>query len=348
MKENIEISVIMSTCNVDEEFLKLAIISILNQTIKNIELIIVNDGGQNLKTIQEFKDNRIIIINHQDTKGLPFSLNEAISISKGKYIARMDSDDISKLDRLQIQKKYLDKNPHIDVCSTFYKKFYEENDFIINPFYNCKYIGAQLFFRNVIAHPSIMLRKNFLIENNLRYSQEYRYSQDFELWTRCLKKGNIGLIPKLGLYYRIHENQIRSSKKEMQKSLYNSVLIRNLKELELDESNLIYIEMLNGNNEDIDFEKLFNFINIAIEKNKFFKIYDEKAFKNILYNKCFKLILRKKKFKFLTKKTGHKILFCKLNYIQLFIFLYFNMKMKLAYNYDNTLKKVKKILLEMR
>lgn len=343
MKEKIEISVIMSTHNTNESFLKLAIISVLNQTIKNIELIIVNDGGHNLKTIQEFEDNRIIIINHKETEGLPISLNEAISISKGKYIARMDSDDISKLDRLQIQKEYLDRNQHIDICATFYKKFYEENTFIINPFFNYKYIEAQLFFKNVIAHPSIMFRKSFLKENNLKYSQEYCYSQDFELWTRCLKKGNIALIPKLGLYYRIHGNQIRSYKKEEQRSLYNRVLIRNLTELNLDISNLRYLEMLNGNDSDIDFENLLNFVNTVIKKNKKLKIYDEKAFERILYNKCFNLILKRKKYKYLTKKMNLKILFCKLNYTQLFIKIYLKVKLYLTCFFDNTYRMCKNI-----
>lgn len=339
MSNNIQVSVIMSTCNTEEEFLKSAIKSILNQTLKEIEFIIVNDGGTNLPIIEQFNDDRIVIINHEETKGLPFSLNEAIEKSKGKYIARMDSDDISKIDRLEIQKKYLDKNSNIDICAMFYKKFYQEKDFIINSFYSYKDIASQLFFRNVLAHPSIMFRRGFLIENELRYSLEYRYSQDFEFWTRCTQNGNISLIPRLGLYYRIHGNQIRSSKKDMQKQLYDSVLIRNLNEIELDETYLKFIKMLNGNYLDnIDFIELANFIDLAIEKNNKIKRYDEKSFKKILYNAYFNLLLKNKKINFLLCKSIRSKIFNISNISYIIKKIYLSLKMKLTYFIDKTIK----------
>ena len=91
------VSVIMSTYNTDSEMLKESINSILNQTYKNIELIIVNDGSNkdDLKVIKSFNDNRIRVVNNKVNEGLAISLNKAIDISNGIYIARMDSDDIS-------------------------------------------------------------------------------------------------------------------------------------------------------------------------------------------------------------------------------------------------------------
>lgn len=341
MKDNIEVSVIMSTYNTDENFLRLAIRSIINQSLKNIELIIVNDGGNDLKIIKEFDDKRIVIINHEETKGLPYSLNEAIEKSRGKYIARMDSDDIAKINRLEIQKKYLDKNSKIDICAMFYKKFYEQKDFVINSLHNYEYIAAQLFFRNVLAHPTIMFRKSFLMNNNLRYSLEYRYSQDFEFWTRCAKKGNIALIPQLGLYYRIHGKQIRSSKKEMQRELYNKVLIRNLQELELDINNLKYIEMLNGNCKNIEFEELLQFINLVINKNESLKIYDAKALKKVLYNNYVKKLIKNKKFKNILKKQNISILLKYINIGQELKKVFFTIKLHMVVLFDKTLKLIK-------
>lgn len=336
---NIQVSVIMSTCNTEEEFLKSAIRSILNQTLKDIELIIVNDGGSNLSIIEQFCDDRIVIINHEETMGLPISLNEAIEKCKGKYIARMDSDDIAKIDRLEIQKKYLDKNLDIDICAMFYKKFYKDNGLVFNSFYNSNDVASQLFFRNVLAHPSIMFRREFLVKNNLRYSLEYRYSQDFEFWTRCTHKGKIALIPKLGLYYRIHGNQIRSSKKEMQKQLYDSVLIRNLIELGIDDTHLDFIKMLNGNYiGKINFIDLSDFIDFAIEKNKEVKRYNEKSFKKILYNAYFNVLLKNKGLKgLLNTKIMTKVIKFN-NLFNIFKKAVFTIKMKLELKFDETLK----------
>ena len=341
MKDNIEVSVIMSTYNTDENFLRLAIKSIINQSLKNIELIIVNDGGNDLKVIKEFDDKRIVIINHEETMGLPYSLNEAIEKSRGKYIARMDSDDIAKIDRLEIQKRYLDKNSNIDICAMFYKKFYEANDFVTNTLYNYKYITTQLFFRNILAHPTVMFRKSFLMENNLRYSLEYRYSQDFEFWTRCSKKGNIALIPKLGLYYRIHGKQVRSSKKEMQRELYNRVLIRNLQELELDSNNLKYLEMLNGNNKNIEFDKLLQFIELVISKNELHKIYDEKSLKKVLYNNYSKKLLKSKSLNNILIKPNITILFKYINIGQEMKKIFWGVKLYMVCLFDKTLKLIK-------
>ena len=311
---------------------------ILNQTLKNLELIIVNDGGNNLEVIKSFNDKRIVILNHEKTKGLPISLNEAIDKCKGKYIARMDSDDISKLNRLEIQKKYLDIHSNIDICAMFYKKFYEENDFIINSLYNYNDIASQLFFRNVLAHPTIMFRRSFLIENNLRYSLEYEYSQDFEFWTRCIKKGNISLIPKLGLYYRIHRDQIRSSKKDKQKFLYESVLLRNLKELEIEESNIRFINILNENNSSkINFIQLSNFIDLIIKKNNIKKIYNSKSLKKVLYNAFFKLIIKNKEFNSLLNiKIAFKFFYIA-NFLNAFFYSMLKIKIKISNVFDNTI-----------
>ena len=124
MKNNSLVSVIMSTLNTKEEYLIPAIESILNQTYKNLELIIVIDGGNDDILIKKaFDDNRIKFIKHDTPMGLPYSLNEAIDMCKGDYIARMDSDDISLKNRISEQVNYMNKHREIDICSVFYIKF---------------------------------------------------------------------------------------------------------------------------------------------------------------------------------------------------------------------------------
>lgn len=292
---NDKVSVIMATHNTKNEYLDCAIKSILNQTYNNIEFIIVNDGGNNYDFLKSYEDKRIIIINHDESKGLPYSLNEAIEKSTGKYIVRMDSDDISLPYRIEEQVKFMNNNSNIDILGTFYKYFDSRDEFVINSLNNYKEIKSQLFAKNALAHPTVIIRKSFLDDNKLKYSVDYKYSQDFDLWTRSLKYGNIAILPKVCFLYRIHSNQISSSKKTEQMSLYISILERNLNNLNLDKKDITYLKMINEL-EKVDYKKLSYFIKKAIKNNCDLNFYDKKTFKKILYNFFFISILKNKQF----------------------------------------------------
>lgn len=289
------ISVIMSTCNTKKEYLETAVKSILNQTYKNIELIIVIDGGNDLEVLSEIKDNRIHIVQYAERKGLATRLNEAIEIARGKYIARMDSDDYSLENRLITQYRFMEKHADIDICSSFAKQFDEGQKYMYNIWKKPEELQCQLFFTNILVHPAVMFRRQFLIENNLKYSTDYMYSQDFEFWTRISKKGRIAIIPEILLMYRVHKNQVSTDKKEKQRELYESVLIRNLEELNLEKENIKYIKMLNGSNENINFKEVKIFIKKVIEENRKVKIYNQRYLKNVLYNVLNNLYLKRKK-----------------------------------------------------
>ena len=128
LKSSPIISVIMGVYN-DSIFLEEAIQSILNQTFSDFEFIICNDCSTESKVEDILKkyakiDNRIIIINNQVNSGLAKSLNKCLSIAKGKYIARMDSDDRSLPNRFEVEKNLLDNHKSVAVCGsqTFYIK----------------------------------------------------------------------------------------------------------------------------------------------------------------------------------------------------------------------------------
>ncbi|RZK15481.1 MAG: glycosyltransferase family 2 protein, partial [Flavobacterium sp.] len=103
-----------------ERYLKQAIESILNQTFKNFEFIIINDGSSDSsdKIINSFNDTRIIYVNNETNRGIVAALNEGLSLSKGKYIARMDADDVANPDRLTLQHQFLINNPAYKLCGT--------------------------------------------------------------------------------------------------------------------------------------------------------------------------------------------------------------------------------------
>lgn len=276
------VSIVMSTLNTPEKFLDESINSMLNQTYKNFEFIIIIDGGDDDKLIKKFDDKRIRIIKHDNSIGLTKSLNEGIRASKGQYIARMDSDDISFIDRLQTQVEFMEKNKDIDITAMYYQRIGDVNKKVREVFFRPDELKCKLLFTNVIAHPSVMIRKKFLEENKLQYNEEYIYSQDFELWTRCCKKCNIYIIPKFGLKYRIHNKQISTEKYKIQSELYYSILTRNLMELDLGNEKLKYILELNGRKKIDDKKELKIFIKELLEKNKTQNIYDVKKLKKVL------------------------------------------------------------------
>lgn len=217
MKKNdsVDISVIMATYKTPEEYLILAIDSILNQTFKNFELIIVCDGDSKE---YEFLKNRygdllkVNILLNKKNSGLPFSLNRAIRISKGKYIARMDSDDIALKNRLKLQFNFMEKHPDYILTSTSVKLFGNVSKKYIYPFKDFSEVYTSLFYGNLIVHPSVMIRKNVLIKNNIFYDERFLCSQDYELWSRLKEFGKFHILNDVCLLYRIHDKQISSKK----------------------------------------------------------------------------------------------------------------------------------------
>jgi len=211
ISQNILISVILPVYNA-ELYLKEAIESILNQTYENFELIILNDGSSDdsLKIINSFNDDRIILINREN-KGLVYTLNEGINLAKGKYIARMDADDISLPERFEKQIKLIEENS-LDICGGHFLLIDEKNN--INGL-NLTPLSHETCFLSLVskvpfAHPSIMIRKDFLTKNNLLYGQsKYKIAEDLDLWIRMYEKGAIfGNVNDIIFKYRVLESSL--------------------------------------------------------------------------------------------------------------------------------------------
>ncbi|HOL87585.1 MAG TPA: glycosyltransferase family 2 protein, partial [Defluviitoga tunisiensis] len=229
------ISVIMPVYN-GEKYLPEAIESILNQTYKNFEFIIINDGSTDRteEIILSYKDDRIIYVKNEKNLQIVESLNKGINLAKGKYIARMDADDISLPKRLEKQIEFMEKNTHVGVCGTWMKTFGEKNEVWKMPISHDEIVVSMLF-NSCIMHPTAVIRTKVLKENNLYYDQKYNKVEDYELWTRLVKYTQFANIPEILLKYRIFENDSsRKSYKEQQKKLSNLVRQNYLKSLGID------------------------------------------------------------------------------------------------------------------
>lgn len=222
---NTLISVIISFYN-GEKYIREAIESILKQTFENFEFIIIDDGStdNSAEIIKSYNDHRIILI-QQENKGLAAALNEGIKIAKGKYIARMDTDDISEPDRFTIQLQYMENNPRCVVVGSLSNIISKDGDFLYlaeNSIDNNE-LKKALPYNTPFAHGSSFIRTSALRSVGL-YKGQMRFSQDVLLWIDLAELGDFAIIPKPLYNFRItpFSNQRKSKEYiEIQRSVVN-------------------------------------------------------------------------------------------------------------------------------
>lgn len=201
------ISVVMPVYNANKEFLEEAIESVLAQTFPAFEFIIVDDGSTDstLSYIQKYDDPRIKII--QNKHDYIDSLNKGINEAQGRYIARMDADDIMMPDRLQIQFEYMEEFRSIDFCGSWAEYFGNQNN-IIRTLTKHEEISSYLLLNSSFIHPTIMFRDTIYKNNKDLYSRGYPCAEDYKLWTDLIKNNfRCANIPRILLKYRRSNKQ---------------------------------------------------------------------------------------------------------------------------------------------
>ena len=227
------ISVIMGVYKEPLDWLRHSIESIQNQTFTDYEFIIICDNPHYEEGIELLKkyanlDRRIILLFNEENIGLTKSLNKGLKIAQGKYIARMDADDISTSKRLACQYEYLEKHPDVIVLGTNIEyigncSVFKRNDSIK---FDNDSIKAQMLLVNCIAHSSVMIRKSVLDSNDIHYDENYRQSQDYRLWELLMHYGQFACLKEKLLKYRMSDQQITRSQKQGQSNLAGGVRLR--------------------------------------------------------------------------------------------------------------------------
>ena len=184
--------------------------SLLRQRYGNFEIVIVNDGSRdNTDTICEDyrkkSDKKISIVTNRTNTGLPSALNKGMDYCDGEYIARMDSDDISEPDRLAVQVAYLQQNPDVGILGT--SRRIMGSGKIHNPAVDPSEGRERIFFENFIAHPTVMMRRETLVRNKLRYDETFILGEDYDLWLRASLCTKLASIETAVLSYREHDGQ---------------------------------------------------------------------------------------------------------------------------------------------
>ncbi len=263
------ISVVMPVYN-GEKYLREAIESILNQTYKDFEFIILNDGSTDNteEIILSYEDPRIVYIKNDKNLQIVETLNRGISLAKGKYIARMDADDISLPERFACQVEILEKSDEIIICGSYAETFGEECQTSIwkMPLTHPE-IETTLLFHTAFIHPSVMMRANVIKENNLKYESIYEGVEDYALWMKMVQYGQMYNIPKPLLRYRIVANSItrtlekaNDKKRRMLLSLYKEYA--NRYSIALDDAQLaIHADLVSNKKNILDVYSVIQYFN---------------------------------------------------------------------------------------
>ena len=305
-----KISVVMSTYNETKDDLEKAIKSILNQTFKEFEFLIILDNPQNevhKNIIMRFKeqDERIKFYINEENIGLAKSLNRGIDLANGKYIARMDADDISMPERLEKEYIFLEKNTDISIVSTN-KIIIDEND---NELYKASdlvtddlKIKKTLKFMSIIVHPTVMFRKEDILK--IGKYRNFKASQDYDLWLRASYEGlKFSIINEYLIKYRVRNNNISNSNPLKQWVIHEYILKLYKQRVkcgrdDFSEENLDKVLLKEGVFEDEKIEKFKNGMRYIEDLKKDLKnkeifsaiknsvkiIFGQKKIRNVLYS----------------------------------------------------------------
>jgi glycosyltransferase involved in cell wall biosynthesis len=202
------------------EYLRESVQSILEQSFTNFEFLIADDGSTDATRhiLAEFDDPRIRVLTSEENVGVPATLNALLDAAKGKFLARMDADDISLPERLRIQTEFMESHPDVGVCGMWCIGFGAQHARNFFPPHTDADLRFEMFFDNVIPHPSVMMRSDVLRDHALRYDPSFRGAEDYELWARAAEFTRFAVIQEPGLKYRFHGSQATQARMEDQSS----------------------------------------------------------------------------------------------------------------------------------
>lgn len=287
------VSCIMSTYN-RFDYLKDSVESILNQTYSNFELIVVTEKCENqseiCRILESFDDDRIKIIKNSKRIGFAESLNVGMCLAKGKYIARMDDDDISLPERFSKQVELLERNSKIGICGTK-AKFFGNSNLIIDVETDPELLKIKTLFMTPFVHPTVMMRKDLIDKYNLRYDKNY-FTEDYEFWSRAVYKIPCTNIDEVLLMYRVNDTQLTNGTNEDKIHDSHIRIMRNQfenylhftpsdNEIELIQGRFNALDNCYNYNEAYQLKK--EFIKKILSSNQKYNVYDQSKLYSVFY-----------------------------------------------------------------
>lgn len=277
------VSVVMAVFN-DAEYLHESVPSILAQTLKDLEFIVVDDGStdDSLGVLQGYaeQDSRVRIIRNEENMGLASSLNRGIAAARGQYVARMDADDICLPQRLDKQFKFMEQNKDISMCGASAKLFGFRRGWWVIPACH-EQIRASLLFFNPICHPSVMYRASSLPRQGELYESGRRRAEDLELWSRLVEEVRVANLQERLIMYRLHDPKSLAKREAVVShgnEIRHSLLTRLMGELTEPQFQLHMKLVRCERNQDLDFlDEAADWLEQILQVNEVSRFYDQAA-----------------------------------------------------------------------
>ncbi|WP_157971731.1 glycosyltransferase family 2 protein [Halorussus litoreus] len=204
-----DVSVLISVYN-EEPYVEEAIESILTQTYDDFELVVIDDGSTDgtRARLRNVDDPRMKYVENDRNVGFVRTLNQGLDMCSGKYVARMDADDVARRDRIEKQVRFLESHPEVGIVGSYWENFADETEstqLVTVPETDAE-IRWNVLLHCPFGHPTVLLRRRVLEDKDLRYSPHYSEIEDYELWPRVLKHTQGANIPEPLLAHRVHED----------------------------------------------------------------------------------------------------------------------------------------------
>ena len=294
------VSIVMPAYNC-ESFIGATIESILNQSYSNFEFLIFNDGSTDgtLEAIKQYTDPRIQVFHSDTNNHMVLHLNEGMRIAKGKYIARMDADDIAFPERLQVQIQFLETHPEVGACGSWVERFGDNPGIIKRP-ESYSDIKMHLLFYTACVHPTMVYRKTIIDQYQLAYRQSYFLAEDYEFYIQLSEVTTIVNLPQALVAVRFHESSTSATQFDQQNQILYKIreeqaqkfLNRTLSDWET----IFLAESVGFNRKNLIKSKAF--YHDFCKKNKSDKIFPQKKLKRFLEQRIFYTLLTKPRMTF--------------------------------------------------
>lgn len=294
------ISAIMALYNTPYNYLKATVESILSQSFRDFELIVIDDASTEDYSgfFEQYNDSRIKYIKLENNAGPGHARNEGIKLALGEFVAIVDSDDVYMPNRFEVQLDFFNENQDISLISGAFKQ--SNNGKIPAVTELNEDIKISMLFNSPLANPLIMFRKDYFIQHNLFYPENINFGEDYELWIDAMFAGaKIANLNEVLMIYTRRKGQLSKEKSDNQimilKKIYRKILLNvgiDATQEELDLHHIIYSEKFSADMQG----QINDWFDKIIEHNKSTKTFDEK-----------KLVQKKEQILSQCKKNGNQL-----------------------------------------
>jgi hypothetical protein len=221
-----------------EAFVAAAIESVLEQTFRDFEFLIIDDGSTDgsVGIIEAYTDPRIRLMRNEHQIGQTRTLNRGLGMARGEYVARMDADDISLPTRLERQVGFMAANPDVGACGTWVVTLGDREGEVWKYPEGAEEIRCRLLFDSALAHPSVCMRREVFARHSLQFDEAYPLAEDYQLWKTASDVFPLANIGEVLLRYRIHAESVSQRGSQQQEATVRRIHEESLDRLGLNPS----------------------------------------------------------------------------------------------------------------